>query len=90
MAIIKIKQKFQITLPVDIRKKLAMKEGDYVKISVKDDSIILKPIDKEQLWWWTEEWQKMEKEAQEAIEKAQIIGPYDNIQDALKSLKDKD
>ena len=89
MAIIKVKQKFQITLPNDLRKRLRIKEGDYMKIDIQDDSIILKHIDKDQAWWWTEEWQKMEKQADEAIKKAQTVGPFDNIQDALKALKGK-
>jgi hypothetical protein len=34
------------------------------------------------------DWNKVEAEADEAIEKGEVIGPFDNIKDALKSLKE--
>jgi len=42
-------------------------------------------IDPDQSWWWTEEWQKGEREA----EQAELIGPFDNAEEAIKSLKAK-
>ena len=34
------------------------------------------------------DWEKAEAGADEAIKKGQIVGPFDNIKDALKSLKE--
>jgi len=42
-------------------------------------------IDPDQSWWWTEEWQKGEREA----EQAELIGPFDNAEETIKSLKAK-
>lgn len=70
-----IRKNYQITLPAPIRKRLHCKIGDIIELIAKDNFIILKPkalIDKEQEWFWTEEWQKGEREAQEDIEKGRI------------------
>lgn len=40
-----------------------------------------------QEWFWAEEWQKGEREADEAIANGEIVGPFDNIGDALQALK---
>ncbi len=34
------------------------------------------------------DWEKAEAEADEAIKKGELVGPFDNIEDALKSLKE--
>ena len=41
---IKITSKGQITIPIEIREKLEIKEGMYLSGYIKDDSIILKPF----------------------------------------------
>lgn len=41
----------------------------------------------EEAWFWTSEWQKMEAEADEAIRKGQVSGPYTDIQVLLRDLK---
>ena len=38
-------------------------------------------------WFWSEEWQKGEQEADEAIANGETVGPFDNISDALQALK---
>ena len=43
MSYIKIKRKFQITIPVDIRKKLNLLEGDILEIKEVNGEIILTP-----------------------------------------------
>ena len=34
------------------------------------------------------DWEKAEAKADEAIKKGELVGPFDNIKDALKSLKE--
>jgi mRNA-degrading endonuclease YafQ of YafQ-DinJ toxin-antitoxin module len=40
-------------------------------------------IDKDQAWYWTEEWQKGEREAKREIANGDTIGPFDNAEDAI-------
>jgi len=43
MPIVKVKEKAQITLPAKMRRKLGIKEGDYLEASVDKNKIILVP-----------------------------------------------
>lgn len=44
-------------------------------------------IDQDQSYWWHEDWQKGEREADKDIANGDLIGPFDNIKDTLKALK---
>jgi AbrB family looped-hinge helix DNA binding protein len=66
----RVRGKGQITLPDSIRRAANLAEGDYVSISVSGGAIVMRPkklIDADQAWFWTEEWQKGEREASEDI-----------------------
>ena len=41
--LVRIKDKFQLTLPVQVRKQLAVREGDYLEASVVGDSVVFRP-----------------------------------------------
>jgi len=44
MSIVKVTRKGQITIPKDIRNQLSIKEGDYLKVSLKKDKIIIEKL----------------------------------------------
>ena len=45
MEVVKIRKKYQVTIPEKIREKVCCKVGDYVAIEVKgNEEIILKPV----------------------------------------------
>jgi hypothetical protein len=46
-----------------------------------------KLVPKDQEWFWSNEWQEMEKEADEAIAKGETIGPFSKASDAVKALR---
>ena len=65
---IRVGAKRQLTLPRHALAKLRLREGDYLEIRVDDDRIELIPlamIPRDQLWYWTPEWQAKEREADE-------------------------
>lgn len=37
-------------------------------------------IEHDQSWWWTEEWQKGEREAQKEITEGKLIGPFSTVE----------
>jgi AbrB family looped-hinge helix DNA binding protein len=37
-------------------------------------------IDRDQAWWWTEEWQKGEREAQKEINAGKLLGPFGTVE----------
>jgi antitoxin MazE len=90
MPAIKIGPKHQITIPKDAFDLLHLEVGDFLDTHVKDNVLILVPkklVPKDQEWFWTKEWQEMEKEADEAIAKGETIGPFSKASDAIKALK---
>ncbi len=42
--IVKVTRNFQVTIPVDVRNKLKLKEGDYVKIIYDENEKVIKII----------------------------------------------
>lgn len=68
-----IREHFQITLPLEIRKMLPIKIGDPVEIRINREGNIsitlLKAIDASQAWFWSKEHQAAEKEAEEELRK---------------------
>nr|BAL59585.1 hypothetical conserved protein [Candidatus Acetothermum autotrophicum] len=43
MSLIKVKEKYRVTLPAEIREKLPLKVGDLLEVSLDRNRIILKP-----------------------------------------------
>ena len=90
MPIVKVKENFQITLPASVRKKHKIAVGDYVEAEDLKEGIMIKPlklVHPDQSWFYTKEWQEGERQADEAIAKGEVVGPFNNIRDALKALK---
>lgn len=96
--LIKVREKGQVTLPVFMRKSLDLKKGSIVSAKVVDNTIVLVPqraIDKDQNWFWTERWQKLEAEAENDIRKGRIKtfnsveGLFDEIEKSHKTDKDR-
>ena len=70
-AILTLRRNGQITLPAELRRQARASEGDVFLAEVRDsDEIVLrkkKLIDASQSYFWTDEWQRGEREAQEDI-----------------------
>lgn len=84
----KVTRHGQITLPAAVRKELDIEEGDLVEIEVVDDRAVVTPkklVDKSQVYFWTEEWQKGEAEAEADI-KAGRVKTYDSVEELLEDL----
>jgi len=90
MSAIKIGPKHQITIPKDVFNSLRLEVGDFLETRVEDNAIVLIPkklVSKDQEWFWSKEWQENEREADEAISKGEVSGPFSKASDALKALK---
>ena len=88
--IVQMKKKAALTIPKEVRQALRLAdEGEIFEMSVEDGKIILEPkalIPKDQQWYWTEEWQAAEREANEDIKEGRYTS-FDNPEDALKYLQ---
>jgi antitoxin MazE len=83
--LIQVRKKAQMTLPLSVRRKLGVEEGDYMDVQVRDGEIVLKVkklVDKDQSWFWTKRWQQGEKEAEADIQKGRVH----NFPDAVSAV----
>jgi len=88
--VIKLRERLQITLPAEIVKKLNIKTGDNLEVKLEGDRIVVTPvlvIDRSQAWFWSKEWQDMEREVEEDI-KAGRLGHAKDVDDLIKQLED--
>jgi AbrB family looped-hinge helix DNA binding protein len=44
MALVRLKKAAQITLPIELRKRFNLEEGDYLEVEAVEDGILLKPV----------------------------------------------
>ncbi len=84
MPIVKVKQNYQITVPVEIRKQLNLQVGDYIEAMLTEDGILYKPktnedLDKEIIAYWKR------REEEEGIEEVKG-GALEKLKSALKEL----
>ncbi|MFN2419267.1 MAG: AbrB/MazE/SpoVT family DNA-binding domain-containing protein, partial [Candidatus Limnocylindria bacterium] len=71
----KVRQRGQITLPDAVRKAARLSDGDYLEVSVEGGTIIMRPkklIDADQAWFWTDAWQRGEREASHDIARGRV------------------
>lgn len=79
MSLVKVKEKFQVTLPAAIRQKAGLAVGDFLEIEVKGNKITLTPksiVDRELAMALGE------------YEKGQFIGPFKAAKTAVRALRD--
>ncbi len=87
----KISPQRQIRIPKKLMQMLSIETGDFVEIDVQNHEIVLKPrklIDPAQGWYWTKEWQHMESEVDEQIEKDEMPVKFENPEDSIQWLQE--
>lgn len=90
MPITRISPKHQITIPKEAFEKLHLEVGDFLEVDATEEGLLLIPkklISKDQVWFWTKEWQKKEKEADEAIAKGAMSGPFGSADEMIRHLR---
>jgi len=87
--LIKLRARGQVTLPSFIREKLHLEEGSLVLIKVVDNAIVLVPqetVDKGQSWFWQENWQNLEAQAEEDIRKGRVKS-FDSVEELFDEIE---
>jgi len=86
----RLRERSQVTLPAEIVKKLDLKTGDNLEITLEDDKIVIKPvliIYRSQSWFWSKAWQDKEKEVESDI-KTGRIHEADGYKDLIEKLEE--
>lgn len=77
MPLVKVKAKYQVTLPVSVREKAGLAVGDLLEASIEGEKITLIPksvVDRELAL------------AFEDVKKSRIYGPFPSAKEAVRSL----
>ncbi len=77
MALVKIKEKYQVTLPAALRQKAGLEVGDLLEAKVEGKKITLTPksvLDRELA------------QALKEIEQGKTFGPFNSAKDLIRSL----
>lgn len=85
----RLRARGQITVPTKIREHLNVAAGDDLLFFVNEKGQIIveqaRTIPPDQAWFWTERWQKLEREAQDDID-AGRVHHFENVDDAIDFL----
>lgn len=77
MPLVKVKEKYQVTLPAAVRRKAGLNVGDLLEASVEGEKITLTPksvVDRELAL------------ALEDVKKGRVYGPYRSAEEVISSL----
>lgn len=78
-----------VAIPPAIRRRLGLdRPGAQVEILEREGEIVLRPhmaVPSDQAWFWTERWQRMEREADEDIDKGRVAS-FQSAEDFLHDL----
>jgi AbrB family looped-hinge helix DNA binding protein len=85
----RLRVKGQVTIPVEIRNILGAEEGDELVFMVDENGRVLvervQIIPPDQAWFWSERWQRLEREVQQDILN-QKNHEFDSSEDAVNFL----
>lgn len=86
----RLRAKGQVTVPSEVRAVLNVSEGDDLAFIVDEHGRVyvqrLQTITPDQAWFWSERWQRMEREAQADID-AGRVEHFADIDSALEYLE---
>jgi len=85
-----VQKRGTVAIPPDLRRRYHLDEpGAQVELTEREDGVIeMRPkvaVPADQAWFWTDRWQKMEREADEAIERGDVVRS-DSVDDFLAEL----
>ena len=83
---VRLGTKNQITIPHRISKALRLKNGDHMLMRLVGRRLELVPIPKDQLWFWTHEWQTKEREADKDIARGRVKEAR-SVEELMQDLK---
>ena len=84
----KLGQNYQLAIPKEIVETLHLNVNDYLDVRLEDNKVVIEPqivIPKDQAYFYTAEWQKGEKEADEDIKSGRTTKTK-NLKELFKKL----
>jgi antitoxin MazE len=89
-ATVKVREKYQITIPEDVRAKIPLQVGERVEVIAEAGNIVIRPIievPRDQAWFWSKEWQEQIVRSKKNIEKGKLK-EFKSVKEARKHFGD--
>lgn len=83
MSLVKVKDKFQVTIPTKIRKQARLGVGDLLEVAVQNKTILLKPkalVDRDSA-------EAGIREGLRDYRKGRVLGPFRSVKEFKASIK---
>lgn len=87
---VKVREKFQVTIPEDVREKVPLSVGERVEIVARQGEIVIRPvveIPRGQAWFWTKEWREQVTQSKKDLEKGKLK-IFKSVKEARKHFGD--
>lgn len=87
-ATVKIREKFQVTIPEEVRAQVPLQVGERVEVEAREGEIIIRPVvevPRGQAWFWSKEWQERIARSRKDIEKRNVK-IFKSVKEARKRL----
>jgi len=87
---VKIREKYQVTIPEDVRSQIQLKIGDRVQVIARGNEIVIRPlveVPKSQAWFWTSEWQKQLSQSMKDVAQGKVK-VFKSVKEAKKQFGD--
>ncbi len=87
---VKVREKYQVTIPEDVRERIPLKVGERVEVIVRQGEIVIRPVmevPREQAWFWSKEWQEQIAQSIKDIEKGKVK-IFKSVKEAKKRFGD--
>lgn len=87
---VKVREKFQVTIPEEVRKKVPLEVGERVEVVAGENEIVIRPVvevPRGQSWFWTSEWQSQIDSSLKHIQEGEVK-VFPSTQEARKHFGD--
>jgi len=87
---VKVREKYQVTIPQDVRDQIPLKVGERVEVVARGEEIVIRPIieiPRDQAWFWSREWQEQVAESRADVEEGRVK-VFKSVREAKKHLGD--
>jgi antitoxin MazE len=87
---VKVREKYQVTIPEEVRGKIPLKVGERVEVIARGTEIVIRPIveiPRNQAWFWSKEWQEQVSQSIKDLERGKMR-VFRSVKEARKHFGD--
>jgi AbrB family looped-hinge helix DNA binding protein len=89
-ATVKVREKYQVTIPEEVRGKIPLKVGERVEVTARGSEIVIRPIveiPRDQAWFWSKQWQDQVSQSLKDLKKGKTK-VFKSVKEARKHFGD--